>query len=53
MIIITRAVDFQLIVYINTYSFQTNTLHRNRYHSVRCEPCTREILPNKYPRAGR
>ena len=44
MIIITSsAVDFQLIVYINTYSFQTNTLHINRYPSVRCEPCTREI----------
>jgi len=39
--------------YIEAYQVPYNSLHRQGYISIGCEPCTRPVLPNQHERAGR
>ncbi|MFN5745246.1 MAG: phosphoadenylyl-sulfate reductase [Methylococcaceae bacterium] len=39
--------------YIEAHEVPFNTLHRQGYISIGCEPCTRPILPNQHEREGR
>lgn len=45
--------DNQLQSYLNSHSVPTNTLHRQGYPSIGCQPCTRAITEEEHPRAGR
>ncbi len=39
--------------YIEAYQVPFNSLHKQGFISIGCEPCTRPVLPNQHERAGR
>ncbi len=39
--------------YIEAYALPYNSLHKQGFISIGCEPCTRAILPNQHERQGR
>ena len=45
--------DGELDTYVNSHSVPTNPLHRKGYPSIGCAPCTRAVLEDEHPRAGR
>ncbi len=43
----------QVLDYVEEFQVPINRLHRERFPSVGCEPCTRAVGPDDDPRAGR
>ena len=43
----------ELYSYIEKHKIPLNTLHKKGYKSVGCQPCTRPVLDDEHPRAGR
>lgn len=39
--------------YIEAYKVPYNSLHKQGFISIGCEPCTRSVLPNQHERTGR
>ena len=46
--VLSRSVD-----YLESNNVPQNSLHKQGYTSIGCEPCTRAIKQNEDPRAGR
>lgn len=42
-----------VLAYIEKYSVPFNPLHNHGFISIGCAPCTRSVLPDEDPRAGR
>lgn len=45
--------DDELQSYIAIHNIPINALHSKGYKSIGCAPCTRAVMPDEHPRAGR